>query len=498
MAEESRWGTVFMGPTSDRESRLDKIANRDEQETWNRRTEAEYLRRVRDRAVEQLNVMLAEARQEAEGILDAARQEADTIRDKARQLHEEAANNRAEAEAELAEAERIRLAGHDEGYSHGVEQALLELEEQRGHIDATTLSVLKAMEDQCNHLFESWREELAALLRQSVDTASGWVLDENRTAILEKLLEKSLEQLEQHRRIVVRANPEDAPAVEEVIDAVRRRFNDLQSWDIQPDPTMDPGGLVVESVSGKVDNRAETRRDIVEQALRHLTLPRSEADDQAVDNVLRIAAEAGVPALEQSVNEAEQRAAALAEQALAAQELEAQRQAEELAEQELAEQELAAQEQADAPQGESPDILEGEETQDALSQDQGDQPDAPLPDENPSNNTMPDDLNAPLPPLFNALPAAPQDDFTAENAFPAENNFPAGDDIPAEPDLAQEPDMADLMNPSLPPELAELLAADADEDTDEFTDDDMNEDAENRTGENAAADPQAQPRPEVQ
>lgn len=306
--EENRWGTVFMGPTADRESRLDKINNREEQDLWNRRTEAEYLRRVKERAVEQLNSMLQEAQEQAAGLLAAANADADGIREKAEVLREEAAKDRKKAAEELAEAEKIREESFDEGYGRGVEQALMELDEQREKIDATTLSVLKAMEGQCSGLFDSWKDELAALVRQSVETGIGWTLHEDRTEVLEGLLGKALDLLENHKRIVVRANPEDAPAVEEVLAGARRRFNDLKMWDVQPDETMAPGGLVVESTSGKVESRAETRKDIVEQALRHLTLPHSAADEAAEKAVHDAANEAGIPALEAAVEGATQKA----------------------------------------------------------------------------------------------------------------------------------------------------------------------------------------------
>lgn len=326
MADENRWGTVFMGPTTDRESRLDKISNREEQDLWNRRTEAEYLRRVKERAVEQLNAMLADTQEQAAGLLAAAQADAESIRQAAEVLREEARQDRETAAAELENARDIRAQAYDEGYDRGVEQAMLELEEQRGGIDATTLAVLKAIEEQCGTLFASWRGELTALLRQSVETATGWVLTEERAAILEHLLCSAVTALEDQRRITVRANPVDVPAVEEVLNSVRTRFHELKSWDVKSDETLVPGGLVVESASGRVESLVETRREVVEQALRHLTLPESAAEAAAAEEIHAVGERSGVPALEQAVFAAEQKA--LEQEA---KEQEAQAQAEEAA-----------------------------------------------------------------------------------------------------------------------------------------------------------------------
>lgn len=347
MADDNRWGTVFMGPTANRESRLDKISNREEQDLWNRRTEAEYLRRVKERAVEQLNAMLSEAQEQAAGLLAAAAVDAENIRQAAEALREEARQDRETAAAELENAQNIRAASYDEGYDRGVEQAMLELDEQRAGVDTITLAVLKAIEDQCGTLFASWRAELAALFRQSVETGTAWILDEDRAAILENLLCKSVDMLENQRRISVRANPVDAPAVEEVLNSVRSRFNDLKAWEVKSDDTLAPGGLVVESVSGRVESLAESRREIVEQALRHLTLPESEAEAVAMQEVQAAGEKAGLPVLEQAVFDAEQKAQE--REALQAAQQEAAQLAEAAQQAEIAQQE--AEEPEESPEG---------------------------------------------------------------------------------------------------------------------------------------------------
>lgn len=481
--EENRWGTVFMGPTSDRESRLDKINNREEQDLWNRRTEAEYLRRVKERAVEQLNAMLVEAQEQAAGLLAAANADADSIREKAEGLRAEAAKDRKAAAEELAEAERIRQEAFDEGYGRGVEQAMMELDEQREKIDATTLSVLKAMEGQCGGLFDSWKEELTALVRQSVETGLGWTLKEDRVEVLDSLLGKSLEMLENHKRIVVRANPEDAPAVEEVLAGARRRFNELKTWDVQPDETMAPGGLVVESTSGKVETRAETRREIVEQALRHLTLPQAEADTQAKEAVHKAAEQAGIPALEAAVEGATQKALdrAAARAALEAADKEAHDKVVQAAK---AAEDPAPAEPSDAPKPaatpeasgvENPSDQTGETP--AVEQ-EGEQPEQPAIPPVKQGKALP--AAEPDPAAQNVAAEAAAAGAVAAAAVAAESALDIAADAGPQPDIAEavepvEPGVPEGfpspedMAPDLPEELARLLAGgDDDPDGEEF------------------------------
>ena len=60
------YGTIFMGPESERETTLDKLYTASQREQWNRQTENEYMERVRARATERVRDLLLQARRRCE------------------------------------------------------------------------------------------------------------------------------------------------------------------------------------------------------------------------------------------------------------------------------------------------------------------------------------------------------------------------------------------------------------------------------------------------
>lgn len=296
-SDEERWGTIFMGPTADREATIDKLTEKQRRELWNRRTEAEYMERVRAKATMRVQAMLDQAKANAEAIRNTAREWVDKTRLETEAMRAQADQIKREAESLRIQAEKMRENGHEEGYRLGVEQALMELDEHRTALEDATSSVLKTIGDQRFALFEAWREDLAALTRDAVETMTGLVLSEDRQALLRSLLETSFQQLESRRRVIVRSNPVDSDAVNEVIGAVRGRFPDLQSWEVIPDSGIAEGGLVLESDSGVVDNRMELRREAVEKVLRYLVLPPGETEDQASANIEAVLENTGINTL---------------------------------------------------------------------------------------------------------------------------------------------------------------------------------------------------------
>ncbi len=307
--DAGRWGTIFMGPSRDRESTIDKVTDLKQRELWNRRTEAEYMDRVRAKAALRVEAMLDQARSRTQAMRKGTEEWAAGVREKCEALHAEALKVREEATVVRQEAERLRESAREDGFRLGVEQALAELEEHRAALDLTTAAVLRAVQGQCRTLGEAWRAELCALLRDAVEKSVGWILTEERGAVLDALLGQALQALEERQRLQVRVHPDDREAVEEVLESARQRFSDLRAWEVAPDPDLVPGSLIVESSSGKVDAGASVRRAAVDRILQHLTLPSGPADDAAEAFAAAEAEAAGLPQLCAAVEAAERRRA---------------------------------------------------------------------------------------------------------------------------------------------------------------------------------------------
>ncbi len=227
---QKKWGRVFMGM---RESSLSDAEQR-RNNAWSEKDEEAYLARVRGKAE-------AKARE----ILEKAQQEADAM----------------------------RQAAQEEGYNNGLAQAQAELEEFRAAMSNSGSAVLGAIESEAGAIFQTWREDLVALLQLSVEKALGLQLQADRRAVLESLYTQAVQTLESHRSLTVRCNPEDAPVVEDIITLTQERHPELAGWKVKADSTISPGGLIVESESSLADNRVESRVKAVMQALNHLFIP---------------------------------------------------------------------------------------------------------------------------------------------------------------------------------------------------------------------------------
>lgn len=231
--EEKRWGTIYMGPGPMDEATISDLEGT-RRPLWDERTEAEYMERVQAKAAARVCEMLEEARREADA---------------------------------------LRARAREEGYAAGLDAARAELDEFRAGMGDSVSAVLQAIQGQCSSIFAVWREELVELLKACVERYSGVIIAEERATVLRTLFAQAVQALDSHRQLVIRVNPEDESAVADMVQAAKERLAGLEAWTVRGDASMAPGGLVVESDDGMVDNRIETRRAVIEEVLAHLTLP---------------------------------------------------------------------------------------------------------------------------------------------------------------------------------------------------------------------------------
>jgi flagellar assembly protein FliH len=287
--DPDRWGTVFMGPDKYRETRLDKVLNRQERDLWNRGAEMEYLKRVREKAGAQAKVLLDQAIAANETKKKSVEEWAEKVKERSEQLHAEALRDRDEARNLIAEArtiaENAHKQGQETGYQAGLEQARQEGMRREQQRDAAAAAVLRRIREQCGVVFESWREELAALLRSLVETAGGWVMQEEHALRLGQILTQSAQALEARHHVVVSVNPGEVVMIKKLLANAQNSLR-IEGWSVRADPSVEPGGLVIESDAGRVENLIATRRSIVEEALTKFSLPATGVDEAARTAVL--------------------------------------------------------------------------------------------------------------------------------------------------------------------------------------------------------------------
>lgn len=172
-----------------------------------------------------------------------------------------------------SEAGAIRAEAHDAGYAAGMAKAEEEVTAFQTTIGESVSAVLSSIEAQCGSIYARWREDLVALLRLAAEKTVGMPLVDDKARLLEEVYTQAVAALENRRSLVIRVNPEDEPAIGDIIAMTQARFPDLTAWSVKADAAVTPGGLMVESEDSLADNRVEKRAAIVNEILKNLSLP---------------------------------------------------------------------------------------------------------------------------------------------------------------------------------------------------------------------------------
>ena len=242
--DSGSWGTIF---SRGREHTLGGIEHQ-RSTAWTAADEAAYLNRVKEKAEHMASGILADAR---------------------------------------VEGDRLREASRRAGFDAGMADAQAELDNFRASMTESVAAVLSAIEGQCSHIFDQWREDLVGVCRLAVEKITGIQLAAERRAILESLLIEAVGVLEKRREIVIRVNPEDEPMLSDILGMTQERFPDVKSWRVRADSSVSSGGMVVESESSLAQGRLESRRAAVEAVMSRLVLSdfapatRAEADGRS-------------------------------------------------------------------------------------------------------------------------------------------------------------------------------------------------------------------------
>lgn len=231
------------------------MTSREKRPVWSPDEEMSFLDRVTQKAKGKAKLILAEA------LADAA-------------LLKKEANERGFAEGQSA------------GYTHGYEQGSAEaqkLAEQQlaaahQEMAESLAQALASIQEGSEVIWDTYRQDLADLLRLCVEKITAAELSTNRSAILQQLLFRAVEHLEGHRGLTVRVHPDDEQTLAIIIEQGRERYPALERWRLKADPRMLPGGLIVESEQGKIDSSLEGRWAVLNSVLQELVLPFATAD----------------------------------------------------------------------------------------------------------------------------------------------------------------------------------------------------------------------------
>lgn len=273
-SKEKEYNTVFMGPLTHRETRLDVLLNANKQVKWSEELENEYLERVKARATEKVRALLVQAKRRSDEIIHEAEKKAEEIVAHAKSIEQDTQNALAKAQHR-----------YDEVYQEAVQNAQKEMQnilmQNQKSLGESTAIVLLSIHEQLGKFYDVWKEDLKQLTLNAIEVGTGWVASTEKEAILKQLLDESVQKLIERKNFIVRANPADTELITHVLENSREK-----NWSVESSKNLEPGSLEVESDNVFVKNSHAERVKFVQNILENLCMPAS-ADEDLVKNKVK-------------------------------------------------------------------------------------------------------------------------------------------------------------------------------------------------------------------
>lgn len=168
------------------------------------------------------------------------------------------------------EAAKIKEAARKEGFNEGAAEASEEFANHRAQLADAMAQVLEQLKGQSQECWQQQRQDFVALIRMAVEKTLLVTLDAQREESLNNLLAQALETIDSLRSLTVVCAPQDEELLRTMMEIAQQNHPDLKAWQLRADPNMDPGGLIVESEDGMVDNSVNGRYEAVLQIFDHL------------------------------------------------------------------------------------------------------------------------------------------------------------------------------------------------------------------------------------
>lgn len=217
---------IILGPDSSglTELSLDELEDRNRRNAWDDRNEDVFFERVRGKAKDKAKEILASA---------------------------------------MAEAETIKAKAAEEGRAEGLQAARQEVDAMLGQQAEALAEILQQAQAGSKQLWEAYRQDIVALVRLAVEKVLTVQLEQNHEQILGSLLDEALDNIDSHRELVIRVNPDDSELMRELLERAAQTHTTLANWKIKPDKNMAQGGVILESDQGMVDNSVQARSGII-------------------------------------------------------------------------------------------------------------------------------------------------------------------------------------------------------------------------------------------
>ncbi len=275
--EAKNTNTIFMGPLTHRETRLDAYLNQKKDVKWSEEAENEYLESVKSRATEKVRALLLQAKRRSDEIVQEAELHAQEI---TAQAEKKAQEIEQKAQATLGDAEQRYQDVYNEAVRKGHEEIQQILAQNQQILGESTAVVLLSIHEQIAKFYDVWKEDLKQLTLDAIEVGTGWVANTEKEAILKQLLDESVQKLIDKKNFIVRVNPADAELITQVLENSREK-----NWSMESSKELEPGSLELESDNVYVKNSRSERQKFVQNILDNLVLPRSGEEELLTQHV---------------------------------------------------------------------------------------------------------------------------------------------------------------------------------------------------------------------
>ena len=235
-------GRIIIGLGS--EPLSEETLKQTEQPVLNPELEAQFWQRVRLRAEQKAREIIARAMEEAEGIKARAQEEG---------FKEGYAKGLKEGQAK----------GYSEGLTNGRAEAQKECENEfealKQEFSTQFGTLMRNIEEKKENFLQEYKEELVLLTKASVEKILHITLDENKEQILNNLFHQAMEQLEDKKKLCIRAHPDDIEIMQEMLEKARAEYPQLDKWQLKPDPAIEQGGVILENENSIINNTIDVR-----------------------------------------------------------------------------------------------------------------------------------------------------------------------------------------------------------------------------------------------
>ena len=194
---------------------------------------------------------LRKAQAEAGAILEQAKQDAINIQTQAQETGQEM--------------------GYDAGYQAGYNQAI----EEASNIISSAETVIKGAYQSQKEILHNTEKEMLALI---IAIAKKVIHKEIKTQpdIILRLTEAAIRELKERDVVKLMINPQSVELLTKASPLLIKRINSLEVLKIIDDISVPVGGVIVESISGKIDAQADTQIDeiynkLLDEALKNPT-----------------------------------------------------------------------------------------------------------------------------------------------------------------------------------------------------------------------------------